>query len=103
MTYLELIRLLAQSPVTINCLLEIEEKYQPKQNESIFGLLERLKKTADIYISCLSTMTEKQDKNAEQIGLEIKSTFNIIERAVSKLKKANPEQQMKDFLKLPLN
>lgn len=32
MSYLKLTRLLSQSPITIGCLLEIDAKYQPKQN-----------------------------------------------------------------------
>lgn len=56
MAYLELIKGMSKSPVTIGCLLSLDKKYKPTQNESIYNLLEKLKKTADIYISCLQTM-----------------------------------------------
>lgn len=37
-------------------------------------------------------MTEKQDKNAEQIGLEIRSTFNILQKAVDQTSYKNPQE-----------
>lgn len=91
--YLELIRKLSKNINTIDCLLEISKEYKPEQTESIYSLLGKLSKTADIFLSCINTSKEElPNKAAEEIAHDIHVTYQEVQKAVEDLNKV-PEEE----------
>lgn len=48
--YLKITKILAQHKVLIPCLLPLDSRYEPRQLESVQGLLSKLQSTAQIYL-----------------------------------------------------
>lgn len=94
---------MAKNTSTIECLLQISAEYKPEQTESAYSLLAKLNKTADIFISCMKTNKEEAaNKTAEDIGHDIKATYNEVKTAIDRLQVTPAETEIRELLKLPL-
>lgn len=57
-TYLRLIKVMSENKSLLVCLMPLDDRYLPKQSESVIELLGKLKDTAKIFISCMATKTD---------------------------------------------
>lgn len=56
--YLQIVKLLASHPATIECVLDLDKKYKPEQSESIYSLFGKLNGTATIFSDCIKSGKE---------------------------------------------
>lgn len=83
--------------------MDIGTDYKPEQTESIYNLLGKLSKTADIFLSCMRTNKEEvPNKTAEDIAHDIHHTYQEVKKAVDEMNKTPAEEEMRELLKLPL-
>jgi len=55
---LQIVKLLAIHPATIDCVLDLDKKYKPEQSESIYSLFGKLNGTATIFSDCIKSGKE---------------------------------------------
>jgi hypothetical protein len=102
-SYLRLARVFAKNKALSITLIDIDQKYKPKQIEPIYKLLAKLNDLANIYSSCLnSQVNNESEKEAEVLIKEIRKTHKNVMRTVEKLQAVDDEHFYENTLSLPL-
>lgn len=97
----------------INCLLEIDPHYVPRQLQSIHSLLLSLNETAKIFINATqgnkeNTKITSENKETEKLGREIADVFAFVDKSVKTFKAEDDtdnllsESDFNEILSLPL-
>ena len=76
--YLQIVKLIAKHPSTIECVLDLDKRYKPEQSESIYSLLGKLNGTATIFSECLKSGKEEQTSSNEiaaSVSIDIQKTY----------------------------
>lgn len=80
MAYLEFVQELSNHSTLIDLLLDIGDKYEPRQKETIHSLLKKIGDLSSIFLSCLNT--ESADKTSEETE-ESKKPKLLAERIIA--------------------
>lgn len=102
-SYLRLVRVFAKNRSLMFTLIEIDQKYKPKQIEPIYRLLDKLNDLANIYNSCLQSQTTNEtEKDSEILIKEIKKTHKSVTKTVDRLQGEQGDTFYENALHLPL-
>jgi hypothetical protein len=103
--YLQIVKLLSNHPSTIDCVLDLDKRYKPEQSESIYSLLGKLNGTATIFSECLKSGKEQHtttNEVAEAISIEIRKTYQFVDKSVKDLKKRGKGFTIKEIDNMPI-
>lgn len=100
LTYLSLLRVMSKNACLIPCLLPLDQRYFPKQTESILQLTGQLKDTAKIFLNCMSGKTDsvgcqqqlEETQNSKKLAEEILLTFEDLNVACRSYEECHEEE-----------
>lgn len=82
--YLKVTRALASQKTLLQCLMDLDQHWQPPQKDSIYSLLTNLKELAQIFLNCLTTADKDNKETAANMKLatDILETYKFVENAI---------------------